>query len=409
MNTMTLYVINSNKNVMNDTISLKLLRKDFELREPWNWQPQLPDVITPTAAPYLPFYYPYHLNKKDTTKFYPRLKIMSFADKATGHSRIELTIDFSAPKILFNNNVDEIEEQDFEILVDTLLLRLREMGIKTTYEAIEGAKVYKLDFSKNILLTNYETVSNATRTISKFDIPKRLKVYSDRFQNEGHALRIYNTQQQIVIYDKVKDAFKSKDEAEDKDRTSYQQKLLKAIQSTRNPIEILRLEIRILNRIKLNSLLQSLGFGSNPSFKDIFKRKIAQTVLKHYWKLITPDQTLFLLHYIDENSFKQVLTYLNQHKLNKKLIEAAGIAYFMYHSKKYGVRDLELNSYSNFSTRTWLRNEHYFDLINDIVKETSKSNFLEDVNRSLEVFEPFKVKQLSDTAGLTFDNEMLRH
>jgi hypothetical protein len=394
---------------MNDTITLKLSRKDFAIREPLDWQPKLPDVITPTTAPYLPYYYPFHLNKKDSIKYYPKLTLLSYADKLTKRSKIELTVEFSAPKILFNNNVDEIEEKDFDNLISTLQSRLQEMGIDTTYEAIKKSKVYKLDFSKNILLTNYETVSNATRTIKRFDIPKRLKIYNDRFQNEGHALRIYNTQQQIVIYDKVKDSFKNKDEAEDKVKTSYQQKLLKTIQSHRNPIEILRLEVRILNKRKLNSLLQSLGYAQNPTLKDIFKRDIAQVVLKHYWKLITPDQTLFLLHYIDENSFKQVLTYLNKHKINKRLIEAAGITYFMHHSKEYGVRDLELTSYINFSTRTWLRNEHYFELINEIVKTTSKANFLEDVNKSLEVFEPFKISNLSESVGLTFDYEMLRH
>lgn len=408
MNNTTLDVTNFNRNVMNDTITIKLHRADYELNEPWNWQPKLPDVITPSSAPYLPFYYPFHLNRKDPAKYYPKLTLISWADKTTRQPHIQLTIEFSAPKILFNNNVDEIEEKDLENLVITLQSRLHEMGIETTYEAIRGAKVYKLDFSKNILLTSYETVSNATRTISKFDIPKRLKIYSDRFQNEGNALRIYNTQQQIVIYDKVKDAFKNKAEAEDKERTGYQQNLLKAIQSTHSPIEILRLEIRILNRTKLNSLLQTLGYAPNPTFEEIFRRDIAQTVLKHYWKLITPDQSSFLLYYIDENILKQVLTYLKKQGINKKLIETAGIAYLMYHSNKYGIRDLELTTYSNFSTRTWLRNKHYFDLINNIVKETSKSNFLEDVNRSLEVFEPFKVAQLSQTTGLTFDNGVSR-
>ncbi|OHA94331.1 MAG: hypothetical protein A3B88_04440 [Candidatus Zambryskibacteria bacterium RIFCSPHIGHO2_02_FULL_39_19] len=407
---MTPYVTNFNRKVMNDTITLKLSRKDFVILKPLDWQPQLPDVITPTSAPYLPFYYPFHLNKKDPVKYYPKLTLLSYADKATQQPRIELTVDFSAPKILFNNNVDEIEENDFDNLISTLQSRLQEMGVDTTYEAIKKSKVYKLDFSKNILLTNYETVSNATRTIKRFDIPKRLKIYNDRFQNEGHALRIYNTQQQIVVYDKVKDSFKNKDEAEDKVKTSYQQKLLKAIQSHRNPIEILRLEVRILNKRKLNSLLQSLGYAQNPTLKDIFKRDIAQVVLKHYWKLITPDNSQFLLHYTDADTHKQVETYLHTHNItNIKFIEALGIAKLIDDSKKYGIRDIELTSYINFSTRTWLRNEHYFDLINDVVKENSKSNFLEDVNKSLEVFEPFKISSLSESVGLTFDYEMLRH
>lgn len=409
MNNTTLYVTNFIRNVMNDTITLKLSRKDFIIHEPWDWQPQLPAVISPTSEVYLPFFYPFHLNRKSPAKYYPKLTLISLANKATRKPTIELTIQFSAPKILYNNNVDEIEETDLEELVKTLQLRLQEMGVETTCEAIAMAKVYKLDFSKNILLTNYETVTNATRTISKFDIPKRLGGYNDRFQNEGHALRFYNTQQQIVLYDKVKDAFKNKHEAEDKEQTGYQQKLLKAIKNSHVPIEILRLEIRLLNIRKLNAVLQELGFSANLTFKEIFKQDIAQAILRHYWKLITPDNSLYLLHCIDENSFRQVLAYFNHHKVNKRLLEAAGIAYFMYHSNKLGLRDLELTSYIHYSTRTWLRNEHNLELISDIVKETSKSNFLEDVGKSLETFEPFKVQQLSKLTGLTFDYSELRH
>lgn len=409
MNNTTPYVTNFNRNVMNDTITLKLSRNDFTVLEPWEWQPQLPDVISPTSDVYLPFFYQFHLNRKSPSNYYPKLTLISLANKISRKPKIELTIQFSAPKILFDNNVDEIEETDFEKLIDTLLLRLAEMGVKTHYEALSNAEIRKVDFCKNILLNNYETVTHATRTVSKFDIPKRLKIYNDRFQNEGHALRIYNTQQQIIIYDKVKDAFKNKDEAEDKDRTKYQQQLLKAIQSSHSPIEILRLEIRLLNVRKLNAVLTELGFSANLTFRDIFKKEIAKTILKQYWKLITPEQSTFLLYYMDENILKQVLGYLKKQGINKRFIETAGIAYLMYHSDKLGVRDLELTSYSNYSTRTWLRNERYFDLINNIVKDTSKSNFLEDVNNSLEVFEPFKVSKLSEMTGLTFDNSELRH
>src|SRR3989344_2578878 len=104
MNTMTQYVTNFNRNVMNDTITIKLSRQDYELNEPWSWQPQLPDAITPSSAPYLPFYYPFHLNRKDPAKYYPKLTLISWADKTARQPHIQLTIEFSAPKILFNNN-----------------------------------------------------------------------------------------------------------------------------------------------------------------------------------------------------------------------------------------------------------------------------------------------------------------
>lgn len=408
MKTMTPYVTNFNEDVMNDTILIKLKSKEFTITESWNWKPPLPEITSP-VMPYMPFYSKYSLNRKCADRYYPKLTLRSYWNRETQKPDIQLTIDFSAPKILFNNNVDEIDENDYEELVKTLRQRLFEMGLVTSIEAISQSQVYQIHFSKNVLLSDYESVSNATRTIAKMDIPKRLKVCSDRFQNEGNALRIYNSQQQIVIYDKVKDSQKFLNEAEDKDRTDYQQKLLKTIKKSNKPLETLRLEIRILNRKKLNWLLQSLGFNQNPTLKEIFKRNISQAVLKYYWKLITPENSQFLLHYTDENTHKQIETYLHNKKIRKiHFIEALGIAKLIDNSKKFGIRDIEITSYINYSTRTWLRNLHYFDFIQEMVKETSQSNFLENVNKSLEVFEPLKVSQLSERVGLTFANQAQR-
>ena len=54
-----------------------------------------------------------------------------------------IKIEFSAPKMIFNNNLDELEETDFDSVVKTLRERIRSMGVLVWSKDIEEAKADK--------------------------------------------------------------------------------------------------------------------------------------------------------------------------------------------------------------------------------------------------------------------------
>ena len=61
-----------------------------------------------------------------------------------------LKIEFSAPKLIFGNNLDELEETDFDEIVETLQKRMEEMGVKIFKDLIEQAEVSAFHPSKNV-------------------------------------------------------------------------------------------------------------------------------------------------------------------------------------------------------------------------------------------------------------------
>ena len=57
----------------------------------------------------------------------PRLTVTKRPIK--GGFQVTLRIEFSIPKLIFGNNFDEVEDNHFAPVVDSLLKSLREMGI----------------------------------------------------------------------------------------------------------------------------------------------------------------------------------------------------------------------------------------------------------------------------------------
>ena len=85
-------------------------------------------------------------------------------------NRIYLKIEFSAPKLLFSNNLDELEEMDFDKVVNELRKKILEMGVRLFAVQVENAEVISFHPSKNIPLSKGYTSSFAIRELSKINL-----------------------------------------------------------------------------------------------------------------------------------------------------------------------------------------------------------------------------------------------
>ena len=80
----------------------------------------------------------------DSGLYFPRL---------TGYKRkgfmkdANVRIEFSAPKLLYLNNLDELEEKDFPDVIETLQARLKTMGVIVTQRVLQDASVSSVHFS----------------------------------------------------------------------------------------------------------------------------------------------------------------------------------------------------------------------------------------------------------------------
>ena len=302
-----------------------------------------------------------------------------------------MKIEFSVPKLLYRNNINEVQERDFPLVVSTLKQRLADMGVIIAEKDIQDALVYTIHPSKNIMLSAGYTASFAIAEIAKINLHKKFDL-SKTVWIMGQNLQIYSTSYSLVFYDKIAEVNQSKKKTIDRDRTPQQKSLLLDIQHKNPSAEILRFEVRICTKQKLNSLLKSLGFAQNPTFKDIFKKDICQKILNFYWQTIIKDQNLFIFELLQEP--KKLLREILENSKRTKVKEAIYlVALNILCKDDGGIRDLRKILEKYFSTKSWYAVSKGIKRLNTIRQDNpAVHSWVLQIDEAIDKFEPFMVE-----------------
>ena len=224
---------------------------------------------------------------KKTGKYYPRL---TYTERpARGGKSYQLAIELSVPKLVFNNNFDELTDDDFPTVLKALSDVLREMKSLWLFKfQLENLEVSKIDYSKNIVLDNGMPVSYITGIVRRADISKVYDVEKDTFRNGGHIFHIHTNALDVALYDKVEDlkqSIKSPKRAYESD-SLVQQNLIDAFNKNRN-ISVLRVEVRLNGKKQIRSMLEKIGLPSdNLTFARLFSSDISSKIINYHWQRI---------------------------------------------------------------------------------------------------------------------------
>ena len=252
-------------------------------------------------------------------KYFPKLTILKGYDK-----ELNLFIEFSAPKLLFGNNFNELESSDFNKIIDELLDRLMGCDIEISRKNLENAKVESLNkvvdigetghrgivkaldsnnaehvlitgqnnygqlgkvvsihYSKNFDLENTTAIC-LTKIIEKLDISKRLDIAKTDYRNGGQIIRFHTNSYEVAFYDKVAD-LKQSIISEKRALENYnliQQDLLSSLKGR----EVLRMEVRLNKSRKIKSILEKCKINIDTlSFKNLFNTDISKKILNYFW------------------------------------------------------------------------------------------------------------------------------
>ena len=74
-----------------------------------------------------------------------------------------VNIEFSVAKLIKQNNLNEVREQEFNLVINTLQKRLQDMGEIISTKDLEYATVSAFHPSKNIVLSDGYTASSITK------------------------------------------------------------------------------------------------------------------------------------------------------------------------------------------------------------------------------------------------------
>lgn len=371
---------------MLDTVILTIPRGSYRLR---------PEAFTPNAnilkmaGNYLVkcVNNPTASDKKEGT-YKPRLTLMKRMTR--NGSEIPLKIEFSVAKMLYGNNVDEVEEKDFEKIISALHEAMLEMQVYVSHENLRNAKVSAFHPSKNIELSKGYTSSFVITELHKIDVSKKMDLNRDSFRNSGHSLQFYTNSHSLVVYDKVQDLKKPEKRAMDKDQNSVQMSLFDVL-TKKEKKEILRIEARLAKKVKMNATLKALGFDTNPTFNDVFKKDLCQKVLLNYWDELITSKNLFLFDV--ESNPKKTLDTIFKNKPTIKPKDAIYLVGLRVLSKE-GIRDTRSVVERYATTRTWYRIAEDLKFLDDISGKTYHT-WVKQIKNTLDDFKPYHLSTKS--------------
>lgn len=315
----------------------------------------------------------------------PRLKLIK-AIRAGG-AVIHLLVEFSVPKLLFGNNFDELKDSDFSSVVSKLTRKLSNMGVITQKLDIETARVSRVHFGKNVVLTNYTTASEIISELAKVNITTRRQCDTRTYKNYGETLHFFNNSNGIAIYNKKKELERSRvSEKTLIENDNYCQLSLLDLFERHRPFEVVRIETRYNSRRAIKAILAKVGEDPGKiCFDELFNVGLARKILRYEFGRIT-ETNLGLSEAVataPEEFIKDLNINNPEIKPNQKLIALA------IHEliKDTGCR--EIRNLIQATPTQWSR---ITKIIDNIVFTKHRNSAFDVISRAIEEFEPIDLE-----------------
>ena len=231
--------------------------------------------------------YKCYLEYKSNSEYYPQVRLLYSYNQQFAEYQTHMFVTLSVPKILFGNNLHELEDADFDAVVRVLRITLNSVGIVVSDYDIMMASVVSIDYGKNIITTAYEKAINIIDKLQNSDI-KRLRIRHRDHNKGGATLSFASSTSEIVLYDKVREMKSSIKKLDDKGTLKRCHE--EALDEVKNE-EVLRLEVRLKNKRKIREICKKLKLLNeseltNLTFQKLFNVDFARKICNYYYKNI---------------------------------------------------------------------------------------------------------------------------
>jgi hypothetical protein len=230
--------------------------------------------------------------------------------------------------------------------------------------------------------------------MNKVNLRKSFDFTRSRYINDGQSLYAHTKAHELVIYDKMADLNKDKNRAIDKDQTLYQKSLFAELKKEKEMDEVIRFEIRLNSKQKMNQVLEKLGYEKNPTFKQVFRTEISKKVVNEYWQKLIKERNLGLFSI--SLSLKDILRtlFLANKKLKpKQAVYLVGL--FILGKDENGMRELRSIISKRSPDRTWYRMAKDMQEISEVITKNKIRSWVGQIDKKLEDYKPYKCKKLS--------------
>ncbi len=383
---------------MLDTICLKLNQAEYIIIDHDKFTPSTKDLFMP---PYRSFGGQAFVKSiQNPTKklmqaegYMPRLTVTKSLPRGKGAGfSINLKIEFSAPKLLYGNNFDELPDNSFIKICQILQKKLAIMGVEIELSKIHTAQVSAIHYSKNIPLTDYTRCKSYLDKLYKLDLRSDIDMNQTDYRNEGHSLKYHANSYEVTFYDKRKDleASKKSEKRAVEEDNFIQQDLLIPLENMPKNVEILRLEVRIGTRQKLRSLIKKVTNDNiELNFMSLFSAKISQAILLDYWQIM---QKNLKMYNISNNTPDDLLFAIEQQEGNlsvAKTLKLIGLAQII---KKEGIRGFRAMFGQHLSSSSWYTLKKQILELEKTIEETKPDREMQNITSALKAFEAVRIE-----------------
>ncbi len=268
---------------MLDTITLSLNIHNvkhpvrFDSKRTYEWSPHINHIIAGGQSKMYGktctcHYRPLLKKEKQSGEYFPKVKLLEVI--RPGGIQQLLYITFSAPKLVFGNNFNELENHHLESVCEQLSQRLHDIGIFVSPKTLQSADVSQIHYSKNFLLLcrPIEEVFGILRRAR----PPRSKSYRyerySSYTGGGQSVYIYTKRHGLCFYDKKAESRKNKGIPNELYADAWQ---------LPKTIDVLRMESRCGNPANIRKTLTWAGLSvPKPlTLEALFNSDISQAVL----------------------------------------------------------------------------------------------------------------------------------
>lgn len=369
---------------MIDTITLRLNESDFKIVDHNRFMPNSYNFFYP---PYSKMGNRGYIDAfQNPTK--SELKAGSYRPQLTLRKRwrnskpmIFLYIQFSAPKILYGNNFDELVDSDLEKLFSALKSSLFDMGVVLEKRDLHEARVIKIHYAKNIVLPDFIIPSMIIGELRKIDFNFHKELTERDYRNSGQSIRFHANDFELIIYDK-KQELKEKSYGDSRlieMNDLIQPSLFEKIKR-KKLFEVLRIEARLNTS---NSIRSETGIPKkNHTLASLFSSQLSTNLLRRYWKALT--QSYRLLSYDIDDKEKFLASFIINNP-DAKLSNALSTHALIDFVKHMGICKFRNLIEKKFTRRSWYSLKANLKRYNI---DISLPNHFNSIANSLNTYEP---------------------
>ena len=199
--------------------------------------------------------------------------------------RYVLKIQFSAPKLLFGNSLEEVVESDCDRVITKLKSTLSSIKIDVKEADIAGATVSGVHFCKNLFLPKDIHMREIQDELGRMDISKVEDVSAKQHKNGGRVLNVYSGTIEYSFYDKISDCMRPKNKRIDKGFMDHEREVV--LSHGLQDSEAFRYEYRLKKtqtvRRDINRILDRKPLVP-VVFADLFTRGLYRAMILKTWQ-----------------------------------------------------------------------------------------------------------------------------